>query len=73
MAYNILIVDDSALTRTVMERTVRMCGVEVSEIRMAEHGKAALDAAQQTDPKDGSAKGYRLTEHINNYYRTTRV
>jgi len=44
VAYNILIVDDSALTRTVMERTVRMCGVEVSEIRMAEHGKAALDA-----------------------------
>ncbi len=42
MAYNILIVDDSALTRTVMERTVRMCGVEISEVRTAEHGKAAL-------------------------------
>lgn len=36
-------------------------------------GKAALDAAQQTDPQDRDAKGYRLTEHINNYYRTTRV
>lgn len=42
MAYNILIIDDSALTRTVMERTVRMCGVDVNEIRTAGHGKEAL-------------------------------
>lgn len=44
MAYNILIVDDSALTRTVLERTVRMCGVDVREVRQAEHGQAALAA-----------------------------
>jgi len=42
VAYNILIIDDSALTRTVMERTVRMCGVDVNEIRTAGHGKEAL-------------------------------
>lgn len=50
MAYNILIVDDSALTRTVMERTVRMCGVEINEIRTAEHGKAALQALEEFWP-----------------------
>ncbi|MBK6765162.1 MAG: response regulator [bacterium] len=43
MAYNILIIDDSALTRTVMERTVRMCGVDINEIRTAAHGKEALE------------------------------
>jgi hypothetical protein len=36
-------------------------------------GKAALDAAQQAGSPDRNAKGYRLTEHINNYYRTTRL
>ncbi|MCC6475559.1 response regulator [bacterium] len=42
MAYNILIVDDSGITRTVMERTVRMCGVEIGEVRQAVNGKDAL-------------------------------
>lgn len=50
MAYNILIVDDSALTRTVMERTVRMCGVEINEIRAAENGQAALKALEDFWP-----------------------
>lgn len=50
MAYNILIVDDSALTRTVMERTVRMCGVEISEIRAAGHGKEALEVLESFWP-----------------------
>lgn len=36
-------------------------------------GMAALENVQQADSPDKSAKGYRLTEHINNYYRTTRV
>ena len=36
-------------------------------------GNAALDAVQQADSQDRNAKGYRLTEHINNYYRTTRM
>lgn len=43
MAYNILIVDDSGITRTVMERTVRMCGVEIGEVRQAGNGKEALE------------------------------
>lgn len=37
-------------------------------------GKAMLDespAAVESGDKRG--KGYRVTEHINNYYRTTRV
>lgn len=50
MAYNILIIDDSALTRTVMERTVRMCGVDVNEIRTAGHGKEGLTALESFWP-----------------------
>lgn len=50
MAYNILIIDDSALTRTVMERTVRMCGVEINEIRTAAHGKDALTTLESFWP-----------------------
>lgn len=36
-------------------------------------GKAALESAQQTEAENKSAKGYRLTQHIHNYYRTTRM
>ncbi len=47
MAYNILIVDDSATTRAVVKRTVMMSGVDVGEIFQAENGKVALDVLDQ--------------------------
>jgi len=43
MAYNILIVDDSAIVRAVIQRTVRMCGIDVGEVFDAANGKEALD------------------------------
>jgi hypothetical protein len=42
-------------------------------------GAAAIVAKQQTDtstPQDGSIeskKGYQLTEHVRNYYRTAKI
>ena len=33
----------------------------------------ALEVQPQKQGKVGSSTGYRLTEHIQNYYRTTKV
>lgn len=46
MAYNILIVDDSSIVRAVIQRTVRMCGVDIGEIYEAANGKEALTQLQ---------------------------
>jgi two-component system, chemotaxis family, chemotaxis protein CheY len=43
VAYNILIVDDSAITREVMARTCRMSGIDLGEIYQAANGQEALD------------------------------
>lgn len=42
MAYNILIVDDSAVTREVMSRTIRLSGIPLGNIFQAAHGGEAL-------------------------------
>lgn len=59
------------LKRRNFLRTVGAGGAGVAATLVG--GKAAIDALQQADSQDRNAKGYRLTEHINNYYRTTRV
>lgn len=43
MAYNILIVDDSKIVRTVIQRAVELSGVEVGEIYQAANGQEGLD------------------------------
>ena len=43
MAYNILIVDDSATTRAVIKKTIQIAGVETNEIYQAANGKEALE------------------------------
>jgi two-component system chemotaxis response regulator CheY len=43
VAYNILIVDDSAVTREVMKRSLLLSGVEFGEIYQAGNGKEALE------------------------------
>ena len=40
----VLIVDDSAVTRAVIRRAVKLCGVAVDECYEACNGRAALDA-----------------------------
>ena len=43
MDFNILIVDDSAVTRAVIKRTIKLSGIQVGDLLEAAHGKAALD------------------------------
>ncbi|MCP4712119.1 MAG: response regulator [Planctomycetes bacterium] len=43
MAFNILIVDDSAVTRMVLKKTIAMTEVHVDEIIEASNGQEALD------------------------------
>lgn len=42
MAYTILVVDDSSIIRSVLERTIAMTKLPVDSILMAQHGKEAL-------------------------------
>ncbi len=43
MAYNILIVDDSAIVRAVIGKTLRLAGVDVGRIFEAANGREGLD------------------------------
>ena len=43
MAYNILIVDDSKIVRTVIQRAVELSGADVGTIYQAANGQEALD------------------------------
>lgn len=43
MAYNILIVDDSATIRAMIKRTITMAGVPVEKMYEAANGKLAMD------------------------------
>jgi len=43
MAYNILVVDDSAIVRAVIKKTFKISGVDVGELFEAENGKEALE------------------------------
>ncbi len=47
MAYNILIVDDSAAMRSVIKRTVEMSGVEVGQYYESDSGKTALEVLEK--------------------------
>ncbi len=48
MAYNILVVDDSSIIRSVIKKTLKLAEVPVNELYEAENGKEGLE---------------RLTEH----------
>ncbi len=53
MAFNILIVDDSSITRMVLKRTIGMMDIPVGEIMEAENGLKALDIlCQHSDDID---------------------
>jgi two-component system, chemotaxis family, chemotaxis protein CheY len=46
MSYNILIVDDSAIIRAAVKKTLALAGIEIGEIFEAANGKEALDAIE---------------------------
>ena len=43
MAFNVLVVDDSAVMRTMVIKTLRLSGVPVGEIYQAAHGEEGLE------------------------------
>lgn len=43
MAYNILVVDDSRIIRTVVSKTLHLTGIDIGEIFEAENGQKALE------------------------------
>src|SRR6056297_667472 len=43
MAYNVLVVDDSAIVRAVIKRAILLSGVDAGEIYEASNGKEALE------------------------------
>ena len=43
MAYNVLIVDDSSVTREIMARSCILSGMEIARIYRAANGREALD------------------------------
>jgi len=47
MAFNLLIVDDSATTRTIIKRILELSTIEIGELYEAEDGEAALDLLQE--------------------------
>jgi two-component system, chemotaxis family, chemotaxis protein CheY len=47
MAVNILIVDDSAVMRSMIQKSVQMCGLCVGQIHHAGNGREGLDALDQ--------------------------
>ncbi len=47
MAYNILIVDDSAIVRAVIGKTLRLAGVDVGQVFEAANGREALERIEK--------------------------
>ena len=43
MAYNFLVVDDSYIVRSVVKKTLHLCGCDIGNIYEAGNGKEALD------------------------------
>ena len=43
MAYNILVVDDSSIIRSVIKKTFKLAEVQVNELHEAENGKVGLE------------------------------
>ncbi len=47
MTFNVLVVDDSAIMRTMIKKTMSLSGVQTGEIHEAEHGVAALKVLEE--------------------------
>ena len=47
MALNVLIVDDSAAMRSIIQKTLRLCGLNIDQIYQAKHGAEALEMLEE--------------------------
>ena len=80
MSHTILIVDDSATTRAMIKRTIRMAEIPVAQLHEASNGKAALDLLA-TAPVDlilldlnmPEMNGFELTRRLRADERTCRI
>ncbi len=73
MAYNFLIVDDSAIIRAVVAKTLHMTGFEIGLVLQAANGKEALDMLEKNwvdivlaDINMPIMTGIELVEHMAN-------
>lgn len=71
MAYNFLVVDDSATVRAVFEKTLRLAGLPVGEVHHAGDGSEALAVLGRawvdlvlTDLNMPGMNGYELVERM---------
>jgi two-component system, chemotaxis family, chemotaxis protein CheY len=71
MAYNILIVDDSATTRAIIKRTIQMAGIETQQFFEAGDGVKALEIIRSSkidlgffDINMPNMTGVELTRHV---------
>ena len=71
MAFNVLVVDDSAVMRTMIIRTLNMTGVEIGEVYQAGNGREALDVLEDqwvdlalVDINMPLMNGEELIEHV---------
>ncbi|MCA9728204.1 MAG: response regulator, partial [Candidatus Eisenbacteria bacterium] len=48
MAYNVLIVDDSAVMRTMLRRVLAMAGIDVGEVHEAPNGQVGLECLERS-------------------------
>ncbi len=47
MALNVLVVDDSSVMRSMIIKTLRLCGVELGDIHQAGNGQEGLDVLDE--------------------------
>lgn len=47
MAYNVLVVDDSAVVRTMILRTLKMTGLDIGQAHQASNGREGLEALSE--------------------------
>jgi len=71
MAHNILIVDDSSVTRAVLKKTIAMAQVPVDQVYQAADGQQALDLLKEhqvdvvlADLNMPGMNGWEMTEKI---------
>ena len=51
MALNVLVVDDSAVMRSMVTKAVKLCGLDIAQILKAKHGGEAIDVMER-EPVD---------------------
>lgn len=80
MAYKILIVDDSVVTRMVLKKTIEMTGVPVEEFYEAGNGREALDLLNDiqvdlilTDINMPEMNGMEMTAAIMGNKKTSNI